>query len=78
MEATGIQKAPRGFLLLDQEKNTVMIPAGDLDALLDLIGIDRSTFRKRLCTVNQHKTKAELDRDISSYLKGEYWERMPE
>jgi len=78
MDGHGIQKAPKGFLLLDQSKNTVIIPVGDMDALLDLVGIDRSTFRKRLCTVNQHKTKAELDRDISSYLKGEYWERMPE
>ena len=60
----------RGFLLIDQQKNTVIIPADDPDFV--------EFFRYKtngpsiLENVRQHSTIKELDTDVRAYLKSEY------
>ena len=55
----------KGYLLLiDPKKNTLRIPTDD-----EFI---RDVFRDKEIknNIKQHKTKAELDKEVSEYLKG--------
>lgn len=56
----------RGFLLIDQKMNTVIIPIGDEDLLYYL------TNRELIDHVKQHNTLKQLDEDIRRYIKGSY------
>ncbi len=59
---------PKGFLLIDGEKNTIVVRLKDpeMDDLTDWLRPERLSLVKR------HKTKSELDKDISLYLKAQY------
>ena len=56
----------RGFLLIDQNMNTVIIPLGDHDLSYALKN------KQLLDAVRQHDTLKKLDTDIRKYLKGTY------
>ena len=59
---------PKGFLLVDGAKNTIVVrlKTPEMDDLTDWLRPERVSL------VKQHKTKAELDKDISLYLKAQY------
>lgn len=59
---------PKGFLLVDGAKNTIVVTfkTPEMDDLTDWLRPERLSLVKR------HKTKAELDKDISLYLKEQY------
>ena len=59
---------PTGFLLVDGAKNTIVVrfKTPEMDDLTDWLRPERMSL------VKQHKTKAELDKDISLYLKAQY------
>lgn len=60
----------KGFLLIDGMKNTILLTHEDF---LDIITYAENTRNSKwLRLVKQHKTKQELNKDISNYLKGEY------
>ena len=52
------------FLLIDPKKNTLRIPMDD-EFIHDVL---RGKEIKN--NIKQHKTKAELDKEVSEYLKG--------
>lgn len=60
----------RGFLLLDQKMNTVIIPADDPE-LSEFFRYRRS-HENILDGVRVHDTLKSLDADVRKYLKGEY------
>lgn len=55
------------FLLIDKEKNTVLIPTDD-EFIADTFKRN-DFFRDR---IKRHKTRAELNTEVSDYLKGGY------
>ena len=56
----------RGFLLIDQNMNSVIIPIGDHD-------LSYAFKNKELVDqVKQHNTLKQLDEDIRKYIKGTY------
>lgn len=72
-EKFSIQKEGRmtkGFLLLDQSMNTIIIPFDDPD--LAEFFRRRDDYRKAMDKAHQHGTLKELDSDVRKYLKGEY------
>lgn len=52
------------FLLIDPKKNTLRIPM-DNEFIHDVFRDKESKNN-----IKQHKTKAELDKEVSEYLKG--------
>lgn len=56
----------RGFLLIDQKMNTVIIPIGDEDLALYLKN------KELINHVKQHENLKSLDTDIRKYIKGNY------
>lgn len=60
----------KGFLLIDGMKNTILLSHDDF---LDIITYAENTRNtKWLKVVKKHKTKQELNKDLSDYFKGEY------
>lgn len=62
----------RGFLLVDQMKNTIIINGEDFD-LYELLAC--APFEKRqdlLASVHQHETRRDLYADIGKYLDNKY------
>ena len=59
----------RGFLLIDQQMNTVIVPHDDKD-LQDWFKYKKIDLSK----VHKHKTLKELDSDIRAYLHNKYEE----
>lgn len=57
----------RGFLLIDGAKNTVMI---SYDECRDLFNLVENRGITKL--IKQHKTRTELNKDITNYLNMEY------
>lgn len=62
----------RGFLMIDQDKNTVLIPWDDDDLTRVLL---RHELRD---TIKKHAGLKELDADVRAYLKDEYQGRKEE
>ena len=62
----------RGFLIVDQQMNTIILPYDDED-LVEFFRY-KPGFPRSLDKAHQHKTLKELDADIRAYLKGEYEE----
>lgn len=60
----------KGFLLLDQCKNTIIIPYNDND-LIDFLRY-KIDGQCALAKAREHKTLKELDADVRKYLKGVY------
>ena len=60
----------RGFLLLDQKRNTVIIPSDDPE-IVEFFRYHRNR-ENILDGVHVHDTLKELDADVRKYLKGEY------
>lgn len=60
----------RGFLLMDQKMNTVIIPTDDPE-LAEFFRYHRNR-ENILDGVRVHDTLKELDADVRRYLKGEY------
>lgn len=60
----------RGFLLMDQKMNTVIIPIDDPD-LAEFFRYHRNR-NNILDAAHVHNTLKELDADVRRYLKGEY------
>lgn len=58
----------RGFLIVDQQMNTVIVPHDDEDLM------EWMKYKVNIKQVHQHKTLKELDADIRAYLKQEYKE----
>lgn len=58
----------KGFLLVDQLMNTVIIPMDDEDLK------DWMKYKVNMAKVHQHKTLKELDADVRAYLKNRYEE----
>lgn len=56
------------FLLMDKDKNTLLIPTDD-EFIKDCYRLCRKEFDGK---IQRHKTKAELNTEISNYLKGGY------
>lgn len=59
-----------GFLLIDQQKNSVIVPWDDPDLAEFFKG--KPGRENALEKVHLHKTVKELDADVRAYLKGEY------
>lgn len=57
----------RGFLLIDGAKNTVMI---SYEECRDLFSLAENRNITKL--IKQHKTRTELNKDITNYLNMEY------
>ena len=60
----------RGFLLVDGQKNTIILPADDPD-LAEFMRY-KPNEKNVLEKAHQHKTLKELDADIRAYLEGKY------
>lgn len=58
----------RGFLLIDQSMNTVIIPHEDEDLM------DWMKHKVNMGNVHKHGTLKELDADVRAYLKNTYKE----
>lgn len=58
----------KGFLLVDQSMNTVIIPMDDEDLK------DWMKYKVNMAKVHEHRTVKELDADIRAYLKNRYEE----
>lgn len=58
----------KGFLLVDQSMNTVIVPMDDEDLK------DWMKYKVNLAKVHEHRTVKELDADIRAYLKNRYEE----
>ena len=57
----------KGFLLVDQQKNTIILPIDDPDLA------EFFKYKKvALDQTHQHETLKDLDADVRAYLKGEY------
>lgn len=54
----------KGLLIVDGNKNTLLIPWNDLEF--------SNIIQQNIGKTKQHKTFAELDKDIRLYVKGEY------
>lgn len=52
------------FLLIDPQRNTLRIPTDD-EFIHDVF-----RYKEIKNNIKQHKTKAELDKEVSEYLKG--------
>lgn len=57
----------KGFLIIDQQKNAVVIPAEDIDYMLRHKGSD--WYKKLLANVRNHDRKSDLFKSVSEYLK---------
>ena len=60
----------RGFLLVDQQMNTIIIPQDDED-LVEFLRY-KPDYPSNIDKAHTHKTLKELDTDIRKYLKGQY------
>lgn len=58
----------KGFLLVDQSMNTVIVPMDDEDLK------DWMKYKVNMAKVHEHKTLKELDADVRAYLKNRYEE----
>lgn len=58
----------RGFLLVDQQMNTIVIPIEDENLK------EWMKYKVKMYKVHEHGTLKELDKDVRAYLKGEYEE----
>lgn len=61
----------KGFLLLDQKGNTLLIPATD-EWLHDFLRNSCGYQNRQLDKIKVHKTQKELFDDVRAYLKGWY------
>lgn len=59
----------RGFLLIDQMKNTVIINGDDID-LYEFL--DAAPGEALMASVHQHETRRDLYADIGKYLDNKY------
>ena len=60
----------RGFLIVDQAMNTLILPVDDQD-LVEFLRY-KPDYPNNLEKAHQHKTLKELDKDIRAFIKGEY------
>lgn len=60
----------RGFLLVDQQMNTIILPQDDED-LVEFLRY-KPGYPNNIDKAHTHKTLKELDADIRKYLKGQY------
>lgn len=60
----------RGFLIVDPEMNTIILPVDDPD-LVEFFRY-KPGYPRNLDKAHQHDTLKALDKDIRAYLKGEY------
>lgn len=58
----------KGFLLMDQSMNTVIVPMDDEDLK------DWMKHKVNMAKVHEHRTVKELDADVRAYLKNRYEE----
>lgn len=58
----------KGFLLVDQSMNTVIVPMDDEDLKYWM------KYKVNMAKVHEHRTVKELDADIRAYLKNRYEE----
>lgn len=56
----------KGFLIIDQQMNTVIIPWDDEELT------DWMKYKVNIAKAHQHKTLKELDKDVRAYLKDTY------
>ena len=60
----------RGFLLMDQYMNTIIIPKDD-DDLIEFFR-HKDGYPDNIKNAHSHKNLKDLDQDVRKYLKGEY------
>jgi len=58
----------KGFLLIDQKMNTIIIPMNDEDLQ------EWMKYKIKMYRVHEHKTLKELDKDVRNYLYSKYEE----
>lgn len=58
----------KGFLLIDESKNAVILSPQEIKELPDLY--KHLTNHDVLASIRKHKTRAELNKSISEYLSG--------
>lgn len=67
------RRSARGFLLIDQEMNAVVLPYKREDVPPDMIDFFDS-LRESIKDVQQHSRKSDLEMTIREYLKtGQIW-----
>lgn len=59
----------KGFLLIDEQKNTIIISPNNHEYKELFMWLPYSDLRKE---IKQHKTKTELYLDVKKYLNNEY------
>ena len=59
----------KGFLLIDGNYNTIFVPLKCTPELINLVDISKS--KDWMKEVHKHKTRAELNKEISDYIKME-------
>lgn len=62
----------KGFLIIDQQMNTLILPMDDPD-LVEFLRY-KPGFPRNVDRAHTHKTLKELDADVRAYLKGTYME----
>lgn len=65
------RRTAKGFLLIDQKGNTLLIPANE-EWLHDFLRNSCGYQNRQLDKIRTHKNQKELFDDIRAYLKGWY------
>lgn len=60
----------KGFLIIDQLMNTIILPYDDAD-LVEFLRY-KAGYSNIINKAHQHRTLKELDSDVRKYLKNEY------
>ena len=60
----------KGFLIIDQLMNTIILPYDDVD-LVEFLQY-KAGYPNNINKAHQHRTLKELDSDVRKYLKNEY------
>lgn len=60
----------KGFLIIDGNKNTLLIESDYFKDILELITYQKNYLSKNMDKITHNETMKALDQDIRNYLKG--------
>lgn len=60
----------RGLMVIDQQKNTIIVPIDSSESGIDLA--DMMRHHADLSKVHKHETLKDLDKDIRAYINNTY------